>query len=154
MKNLKIHILFCLLVIGAAVSSCSKSNNVKPQNTSSLSLLNATWSTSAWGGVANNILAFDIKPDSTNATITQIGNPPFGFVVGETLFTNITATGTGTYSAVGTYTYGTNNSSTSTRSATLTLQNNNTQLTVFYPAINSSFPDLTYVYQKGTIQAF
>jgi hypothetical protein len=107
------------------------------------------WTTPDWGGVADNPLTFNIDATSATGVITAVGSSSFGFAVGDKLFTNITANANGTYSCMGKYTYGTNNSSSSTRSATLSLQNNNTQLTADYPALNSDFPEIIYVYQKS-----
>ncbi len=152
MKHLNKRLLFCILIAVTVFSSCSKSGNAKPQNTTNLSALNGIWSVPAWGGVANNTLAFVIQADSTTGVVSQIGSNPFGFAVGDKIFTNIAVSGTGTYSCTGKYTYGTNSTNSSTRSAVMTLQNNNTQLTVDYPAINSSFPEIIYIYQKTTTQ--
>jgi len=136
-------IAVCIMLV-----SCSKKSDTKPAG--DISAVAASWTISAFGGVSGNPLSFSIDKASATGTVTAVGSQPFGFAVGDKIFTGITANGDGTYSAQGKYTYGTGNTSSVYRKCTMSLQNSNTQLTVFYPAINSSFPDITYVYQQST----
>ncbi len=140
---------FFMIAVGAImlIASCKKSDT-QSGTADALASLNGSWYTSAWGGVNNNSLTFVISSSAATGVITQIGSQTFNFAVGDMLLQNITAGSNGTYNCIGKYTYGTNNQSTSTRAAVLTLQNNNTQLTVDYPALNASFPEIVYVYQK------
>lgn len=142
--------LMVLLIAGVAFTSCTKKSNPKPATKGNITALVANWSVSTWGGVGSNPIDFTID-DTGIGTITALGSQPFGFSIGDQLFTNITANTDGTFSAKGKYTFGAGNTSSGIRNCTLSLQNSNTQLTAFYPAISSSFPDLTYVFQKGTI---
>ncbi len=135
------------LLITATIFSCKK-NNTGNKATNNLGALNGTWVNTSFGGINGNVIKFVVNPDDTTGVITQLGSSAFGFTTGETLFSGITPTGSGTYSSMGTYTFGTNNATTSTRSDVMTLQNNDTQLTVDYPALNVSFPEIIYVYQK------
>ena len=142
---------FFLLIAIVATFGCKKAASTKPTN--NLSLLNGSWNVSAWGGVAGNYIDFTISESTGIGTVTFLDSQPFGFVVGDKLFTDIVYTSAGKYSATGKYTYGTDNTSSGTRAVILTLQNNNTQLTADYPAINSDFPELIYVFQQGTVTA-
>jgi hypothetical protein len=143
-KTLLPVIAACIMLV-----SCSKKSDTNKPAGDISALAASSWTVSAFGGVAGNPLTFSVNKSTAVGTVTAVGSQPFGFAVGDQLFTNITANTDGTYSAKGKYTYGTNSSSSSTRSCTLSLQNNNTQLTAFYPAINSSFPAITYVYQQS-----
>lgn len=140
--------LFPIVIVCLVLASCSKKSNPKPAG--NISALATSWTVTAWGGVAGNPLSFTINKSTAVGKVTAVGTQPFGFAIGDQIFTNITANGDGTYSAKGKYTYGTNSSSSGTRNCTMSLQNNNTQLTVFYPALNSSFPDVTYIYQQSS----
>jgi len=142
-KTLLPVIAVCIILV-----SCSKKSDTKPAG--DISALGTSWTVSAFGGVSGNPLSFSISKSTAIGTVTSVGTQPFGFAVGDQIFTNITANSNGTYSAKGKYTFGTNSSSSGTRNCTMSLQNNNTQLTVFYPALNSSVPDITYVYQQST----
>jgi len=140
-----------LIIIAACItlSACSKKSNVTPSG-GDLGPLYSTWSTPAFGGVNNNALTFAVSSGTTTATITQVGSSPFGFAVGDQIFTNLKASGTG-YTGMGKYTYGSNSQNSGMRAVNITLQNNNTQLTADYPALNSSFPEIIYVYQRVTV---
>lgn len=137
-------LFFTLLII--TFLSCKKSTTTNP--VTNTGPLNGTWAVSAWGGVNGNPLAFVANTTPKTGVVTQVGSQPFGFAVGDQLFSNITVSGTGTYTCTGKYTYGANNSTSGTRAANLSLQNNGTQLTADYPAISSSFPEIIYIYQK------
>jgi hypothetical protein len=139
--------LVMFVIAGATLTSCSKQNEAQPQN--KLNAISANWTTTAWGGEQNDPLNFTIDPSTAIGTVTSIGGETFNFKPGDHLYFNIKANTDGTYSAQGKYTYGPNNASTSTRDCTLSLQNGGSQLTAFYPAI-PGFPNLTYIYQKGT----
>jgi len=121
--------LLPLVVVCLVLVSCSKKSNPKPAG--DISVLATSWTVTTWGGVANNPLSFTINKSTAIGTVTSVGTQPFGFAVGDQLYTNITANSNGTFSAKGKYTYGANNASSSTRNCTLSLQNNNTQLTAF-----------------------
>lgn len=136
--------LFFLILFIIAFLSCKKS--ISPTPAVSTDPLNGTWTISAWGGVNGNVLKFIANTDLKAGVVTQVGSQSFGFAVGDQLFSNIVTSGTYTYT--GKYTYGTNNTTSGTRACVLSLQNSNTQLTADYPALNSSFPEIIYVYQK------
>ena len=146
MKNLYKTLL--IVALSSVLASCSKKSDTKPA-TSNLSTVAAEWTTSAWGGVDGNPLNFTIDANTAIGTITYIGQEPFNFSVGDQLYTKITANSDGTFSATGKFTYGQNNATSSTRGCTLSVQNSGTQLTAYYPAI-TGFPELTYIYQKGS----
>ena len=94
--------------------------------------ISGTWQTTAWGQESGNIMGFVINPSGTIGNITQLGTQPYGFSVGDVIYTSITSTGTGTYSSTGSYHWGTNNSVVGHASCVLTLQSNNTVLYVHY----------------------
>ncbi|RZJ77391.1 MAG: hypothetical protein EOO20_28900 [Chryseobacterium sp.] len=100
--------------------------------------------------MSNNNLKFRITENGGVGTgvITEIGSSSFGFAVGDEIYRAIGKTGTGTYTALGKYTYGPGNQSSGYRNSILELQNNNTQLKVTQPALNASFPEIIYIYQK------
>lgn len=137
-----------IIALAALVCSCKKSKSDQQQQGNNLGALNATWVNSSWGGVSGDVIKFTISTDATSGTITQLGTPAYGYSVNEVIFTGITPAGSGTYNCMGEYRYGTNYTTVGTRNAVMTLQNSNSQLTVDYPAINASFPEIIYVYQK------
>jgi len=143
---------FFLLIATMATFSCKKSANTKPK-TNNLALLEGGWYSADWGGVNNNYVAFTISDTTASGTVTYSGPQSYNFNVGDKMFTNIVYNSPGTYTAQGKYTYGTDNSSTGMRAVTLSLQNNNTQLTADYPALNADFPEIIYVFQQGQITA-
>ena len=151
MKHLKLTLIMCLAIAGISLTSCSKSNDTKPVTKSNLSLIQGDWYTSGWGGVDGNYFGFNLATGSTTALVTLVGNQPFNFAVGDQMFTGLTLQSNGSYTGMGKYTYGTNNASTGIRAVVITLQNSNTQMTADYPAINASFPEITYIFQKGTV---
>jgi len=107
---------------------------------------------SAWGGVNNNYLSFSVDPTAATGTVTKVGSQPFNFAIGDKLLTNIIYNAPGRFNATGKFTYGANNSSTKTRAAIITLQNNNTQMTIDYVAIDADFPEIFYVFQQDLLQ--
>ncbi len=137
-----------LIAIGSIlmITSCKKSNSGSG-NTDALAKLNATWVNTAYGGVNNNTIKVSINSTTSTGTVTEIGAQNFGIVVGDLFFTGITAGTGGAFNGTGLYTYSPGNQK-ATRAVVLTLQNNNTQLTADYPALNASFPEIIYVYQK------
>jgi hypothetical protein len=141
--------LFMILALSCMLVACSKKKD-DPKPTSDLTAIATNWTTSAWGGVDNNALNFTIDGTTGIGTITNLGQEKFNFAIGDHLYFNIKANADGTYSAQGKFTYGINNASSSTRGCTLSLQNNGKQLTAYYPAI-TGFPQLTYIYQQGSI---
>jgi hypothetical protein len=146
MKTLyKTPILMLLAII--TLSSCSKKKDVTP--TLDISLLAGNWATSQWGGVTNNTLIFTIDKTSDKGTVDAIRYNGYGFTPGSVIYSDIKANSDGTYSCSGSYS-AIGSSALSTRSATMSLQNNNTQLTVYYPALNSSYPAITYVFQQSS----
>ena len=151
MKHLKLTLLLCIAVTGFSLTSCSKSSATKPATTASLSLIQGSWYTSGWGGVNGNYFGFNLATGTTTALVNYIGNQPFNFAIGDQMFTNLALQSDGSYTGMGKYTYGTNNASTSTRAVVITLQNNNTQMTADYPAINASFPEIIYIFVKGSV---
>jgi hypothetical protein len=138
-----------ILVLLAVVmlASCSKKDSVKPTTSTGISLVAGNWATTEWG-VTNNTLIFTIDKTTAKGTVDAISNNGFGFVVGDTIFSEIRANSDGTYSCSASYS-ATGSGPLSVRNATMSLQNNNTQLTVYYPALNSSFPAITYVFQQS-----
>ena len=137
------------MLIGlAAIMLCSCSKKNTPAPSTDISVLATSWSTNEWGGVSGDVLTFAVDKSTAKGTVTGISGGGYGFAVGTVIFSNIKGNGDGTFSCSGTY----NPSGTdglSTRAATMSLQNNNTQLTVYYPAINSSYPAITYIYQQS-----
>jgi hypothetical protein len=140
----KTSILMLLAVI--TLASCAKKNNVTPAP--GISLLAGNWSVNQWGGVSGDVLIFTIDKTTAVGTVDAISGNGFGFATGDVIFSDITANADGTYSCTASYS-ATGSGPLSTRSATMSLQNNNTQLTVYYPAINSSYPAITYVFQQS-----
>ena len=134
-----------LVILIITFISCKKSS------TKQSGTLDGTWTTNNWGGVSGNVCTWMVSSNATTGVITQLGNQPFNFSVGDQLYSNITASGTGTYNATGKYTYGVNNAQSATRPCTLTL-NNSTTLTADYPPItsgvNAGFGEIIYVFQK------
>jgi hypothetical protein len=141
----KTSILMMLAIV--MLCSCSKKSNVTP--TTGISPLAGNWATTQWGGVSNNTLIFTIDKTSAQGTVDAISGNGFGFASGDIIFSNIKPNSDGTYSCSASYS-ATGSGALSTRSATMSLQNSNTQLTVFYPALNSSFPAITYVFQQSS----
>jgi hypothetical protein len=140
----KTSILMLLTVI--TLASCAKKNNVTPAP--DISLLAGNWSVNQWGGVDGDVLTFTIDKTTAVGTVDAISGDGFGFAAGTVIYSDIKANADGTYSCSGSY-FPTGSGTLATRSATMSLQNNNTQLTVFYPAINSSYPAITYIYQQA-----
>jgi hypothetical protein len=136
------------LIIGATLLlfSCSKKSD--NNNTPAADPIVATWTTSAFGGVSSNPLSFKVNSGATTGTVSSVGSSPFGFAVGDQIFTDLKASGAG-YTGMGKYTYGASSENSGTRAVNITLQNNGSQLTADYPAINASFPEIVYVYQKA-----
>jgi len=134
-----------MMLAVVALCSCTKKSNVKPS--AGITLLAGNWATNEWG-VINNTLIFTIDKTTAKGTVDAISNNGFGFTVGATIFSEIKANGDGTYSCQASYSPD-GSTNLSTRSATMSLQNNNTQLTVYYPAINASYPAITYVFQQS-----
>ncbi len=145
MKTIYQTSILMMLVI-VTLASCAKKKLVAP--TPDISLLAGNWATTQWG-VYNNTLIFTIDKTTAKGTVDAISNNGFGFVVGDTIFSEIKANSDGTYSCFGWYSP-TGSGPLSTRSATMSLQNNNTQLTVYYPALNAAFPAITYVFQQSS----
>lgn len=143
---------FLPLLVALTLFSCKKSGS-SGAGGNSLSALSGNWHTTAWGGVNNNILTFSINAGTATGTVTGVGTQPKGFAVGDQLLTAIVYNSPGRYNATGKFTYGPQNDSSGTRAAILTLQNNNTQLTIDYVAINSNFPEIIYVFQAGQLTA-
>lgn len=148
MKHLNKNLAFCLLGICIVLSACSKKSNPTPPSTNNFGGLNATWETTTWGGIANDDLSFVISSSGTDGVVSAVGSPSYNFAVGDKIFTNLVKNANGTFSGMGKYTYGVNSVNSATRAANITLQNNNTQITVDYPEIDSDFPEVIYVYQK------
>ena len=136
-----------ILMLLAVITLCSCSKKSTPAPSTDISVLATNWSTNQWGGVVGDMLIFTIDKMTSTGTVDAISGSGYGFTTGTVIYSNIKANGDGTFSCSGSY----NPSGTagfSTRSATMSLQNNNTQLTVYYPAINTSYPAITYVYQQ------
>ena len=138
--------LIPFLAIIILLSACSKKDST---NNTVSSTLSGTWMNSAWGGTANNTIKFSFSSDGGAGIVSQLGSSPWGFSVGDALYSNVTSTGNGTYSGNGKYTYGTNNTSSSYAPVTLMLQNNGSTLFAHYAQDASTGitpPD--YYYQK------
>jgi hypothetical protein len=138
---------FLILIATAMLLSCSKKSNVTPSN--NINLLASAWVTNQWGGVTNNFLIFSVDKSTATGTVTALSGDGFGFTSGDVIYSKIKANSDGTYSCSAAYS-ATGSGVLSFRSATMSLQNSNTQLTVYYPALNSSFPAITYIYQKSS----
>ena|ERR1700743_223284 len=141
----KTSILMALAIF--TLASCSKKETSKPST--DISLLAGSWVTNYWGGVQGDDLTFSVDKTTFKGTVTAISGAGYGFTTGTVIFSNIKPNGDGTYSCSGSY----NPSGTDglqTRAATMSLQNNNTQLTVYYPALNADYPAITYIYQQGS----
>jgi len=145
MKTKSFFLSFVLIAMSVFIS-CKKSDK-QSTNIDTLVALNATWVNSAYGGVNSNPIKISINSSTGVGTVTSVGSQNFGIAVGDQFFTNITAGSSGTYNAIGEYTYG-SSFQKGTRPVVLSLQNNNTQLTADYPAINASFPEIIYIFQK------
>jgi len=144
--------LIMLVATASLIASCKKDSATAPvKKASSLSPLSGSWYISEWGGVQNNGFSFSIDTTTMIGTVTQVSSQPFGYTIGDQFLISIVYNAPGRFNATGEYTYGTNNTTKSTRAAILTLQNNNTQLTIDYPAINADFQEITYVFQKGSV---
>lgn len=141
----KISILMMLAIV--SLCSCSKKNTPAPSPSNGISLVAGNWVTNEWG-VTNNTLIFTIDKTTDKGTVDAISNNGFGFAPGDIIFSEIKSNGDGTYSCAASYS-ATGSGPLSTRSATMSLQNSNTQLTVFYPALNASYPAITYVFQQS-----
>lgn len=139
----KTSILMLLAIV--TLSSCSKKSTPAPST--DISVLATTWSTDYWGNVQGDVLTFSVDKSTAVATVTSVSGNGYGFAAGNVIYSNIKANGDGTFSCSGSYSP--TGSGFSTRSATMSLQNSNTQLTVYYPAINSSYPAITYIYQQS-----
>jgi flagellar basal body L-ring protein FlgH len=140
---------FLIMIAVALLSVCGKSDTPKPATTATnnISLVAGDWVTTQWGGVTNDILVFTVSSTSYNAKVANLYGSSHGFATGDVIYSNIKANSDGTYSCNASYSA--NGSGTlSTRAATMSLQNNNTQLTVYYPEINDSFPAITYIFQQ------
>jgi hypothetical protein len=141
----KTSILMVLVIM--TLAACSKKDTPKPAT--DISLVAGSWVTNQWGGVAGDDLTFSVDKASATGTVTAITGGGYGFTVGTVIFSNIKPNTDGTYSCSGSYNP-TGGGGLLTRNATMSLQNNNTQLTVYYPALNASYPAITYVYQKSS----
>jgi len=150
MKIIYKSLLLLFIATSVTFSSCKKSGTTPKTNNGNLDALSGPWEITAWGGVQGNILNFTVDATAATGTITQVGTQPFGYAVGDKLFTSIIYNSPGRYNATGKFTYGTNNASSKTRAVILTLQNNNTQVTIDYPAIDADFPEIIYIFQKGS----
>jgi hypothetical protein len=129
-------------------ASCKKSETtINPANP--LSAVNGNWYVNTWGGVPNNIYVFKIDQNLKTGVIQSLGSQPFGYTVGETILSNMTATANANvFTSNAIFKYGVNNGSTANTTATLTLQNNNTQLLVQLAAAQGVQPnDWTYLRQ-------
>jgi hypothetical protein len=125
-----------IMIAVTMLSSCSKSDTVTPKTTNNISLVVGDWEVSEWGGVNGDFLVFSISASSAAGTVTDITGQGYGFAVGNTIYSDIKANSDGTYSCNASYSA--NGSGTlSTRAATMSLQNNNTQLTVYYRSLLS-----------------
>ena len=140
-----------MVAVIAMAFSCSKHSKTEVTPAGIPDALATTWHTSTWGGVNGNYLVFKIDAATASGTVNIVSVQSFGFAIGDKILTGIKANSDGSFSATGKYTYGTNSESSGTRPCTITLQNNGTQLTIDYPAINAQFPEVVYVYQKGTV---
>ena len=140
-----------MVAVIATAFSCSKHSETEVTPAGIPDALATTWHTSSWGGVSNNYLIFKIDAGTASGMVNIVSVQSFGFAIGDKILTGIKANADGSFSATGKYTYGTNSESSGTRACTMTLQNNNAQLTIDYPAINASFPEVVYVYQKGAV---
>jgi len=150
MKTTTKILSFLFLISCIGFTACKK-DSTTAISANSLSPLSGSWTISAWGGVENNLFNFSIDATTGIGTITEVGAQSFGFTAGDKFLTSIIYNSPDRFNASGEYTYGTNNETSGTRAAILTLQNNNTQLTIDYPAINSDFQEIIYVFQKGSV---
>jgi hypothetical protein len=151
MKTIYKTSILVLLVL-VTLSSCSKKATPTPAASAGISLLAGNWETTQWGGISGDILIFTVDKTTAQGTVDGISGQTFGFSTGTIIFSDIKANTDGTFSCSGAYTQLVTGAM-ATRSATMSLQNNNTQLTVNYPAINSSYPAITYVYQQTSVSS-
>lgn len=129
-------------------AACKKNETTTPP-ANPLAAINGNWYVNTWGGVPNNIYVFKIDQNLKTGVIQSLGSQPFGYSVGETILSNITATAIPTiFTGNAVFKYGVNNTSTANTTATLTLLNNNTQLLVQLAAAQGVQPnDWTYLKQ-------
>jgi hypothetical protein len=145
MKTIYKTPILMMLAIAVLISSCGKKDSPTPLSTD-ISLVAGTWTTNYWGNVQGNVLTFSVDKNTTNATVTSISGNGYGFAAGDLIYSTIKPNADGTFSCGASYSP--TGSGLSTRNATMSLQNSNTQLTVYYPAINSSFPAITYIFTR------
>jgi hypothetical protein len=140
---------FLIMIAVALLSVCGKSDAPAPATTptNNISLVAGDWAVTAWGNVSGDELIFSVSASTASGTVTDLTGDGFGFATGDIIYSDIKANGDGTYNCSASYSA--NGSGTlSKRAATMSLQHNNTQLTVYYPEINPSFPAITYIFQQ------
>ncbi len=146
MKRLiPITVLTAVLVV--FVSCSKKSGSTTPANP--LASLNGNWYVNTWGGVAGNLFVFRINQETKTGAVQTVGSNPFGYAVGETLFSNITSTADpAVFTCTAIFKYGAGNTQTATTTGKLTLLAGNTQLLVqLAPAMGVTPADWTYLKQ-------
>jgi hypothetical protein len=139
-----------LFILLFSFTACKKSSNdPAPVPANPIASLNASWYVNSWGGIANNSFVFKIDQNLKTGVVQTVGAQPFGYAVGETILSNITATAnTAVFTCNAVFKYGNNNGSTANTTGTLTLQINNTQLLVHLEAAQGVQPnDWTYLKQ-------
>jgi hypothetical protein len=118
-----------LLLLVAAFGHCKKSDSPAPGN---LSSVNGTWQTTVWGG-SSDTAAVTISSSTATGLMSFISSGAAAltnFSVGDSIFSNIMATGTTTFSMRGMYRFKDNNSvwQVGHANGTLTLENSSTLL--------------------------
>jgi hypothetical protein len=148
-KIMKKQFYFAAIAITlCSFNACKKSSTATPA-INSLAAINASWYVTTWGGVANNNFVYKIDQSLKTSVVQSIGTQPFGYAVGETILSNITATANASvFTCDAIFHYGNNNGSTASTTGTLTLQTSGTQLLVHLAAAQGVQPnDWTYLKQ-------
>jgi hypothetical protein len=144
---MKKYIYFMVVAtVMLSATACKKSSTTDTANP--LAAVNANWKNINWGGVANNDIVIKIDQTAATGVIQSIGTQTFNYTVGETIFSNITATANASvFNCAAIFKYGAGNMSTANTTATITLQGSGTQILIHYTAAAGIQPP-DYVYTK------
>jgi hypothetical protein len=140
---------FAMLVLVATLGHCKKSDSSTPGN---LTSINGTWQTTVWGGSSDTA---NVTISSSTATglmsfISTDAATVTNFSVGDSIFSNIKATGGTTFSMRGMYRYKDNNSvwQVGHANGTLTLENSTTLLAHYSTDASTGITPPDYYWSK------